>query len=156
MTIDPSVSESNLRNSVKKYFVDSLETAQGVKVIFDRTITSALTDASNIDAFLVINFGSLVRDKLASHLLEINCCTKEDVEGWKLAQLSDKVLGTLIDTEMSDTIRRIPLYNTEIAGHWEQIGSLYVSAVYEGKEQFIADKTRYKSITVDLQWAMKI
>src|SRR5512135_655045 len=102
MTLDATMREANLRDSVKKYFVDNLVTGEGVQITFDRGLSSPVVQGTEVDRWISFNFGEMLPDQLYSQSITIFCCTKKDAEGFKLAQLRDKLMDYLIDTNMPD------------------------------------------------------
>jgi hypothetical protein len=157
MSLDPTARESNVRDSVKKYFVDNLFTAEGVQLTFDRTLTSPdIIGGDAVDKWVSVNFGYLDADSFSSMMLTIYCCTRSDSEGFKLAQLRDRVMGHLTDTSQTDGMRRITFYRSKESGAWDVLGALLVQLDPES-EQFEADDgTKYKMLSARLRWSSKI
>lgn len=158
MVLDPTAREANVRDSVKKYFVDNLARAENIPLTFDRGLSSPQIqgDAQSVDKWVSVNFGFLDPDTLSSMLLTIYCCTRFDAEGFRLAQLRDKVMGYLTDADQTDGRRRITFYRSYESGAWDVIGGLVVQLDPES-EQFEADDgTKYKMLNARLKWGSKI
>ncbi|RLF28753.1 MAG: hypothetical protein DRN14_03605 [Thermoplasmata archaeon] len=154
MALDPLASEFFFRSSIKKYIIDSLSTIEGKLVIFDSTILYEEVSTYNVDEWFVVNFGMFDRSLMSRNLIEINCCTRQDAEGVKLSKLTDLVVGYLTDTSMTDTMRRIAMYDaTEIDPlNWTEIGKMLVLKFSEGFQNTTPDKTKVKTITPILTW----
>ena len=159
MALDSTARESNVRDSIKKYFVDNLHTTEGIHVSFDRFVDAAEllnTSPPNITRWVTVVFGAMERDVMGSIFLDVYCCTRQDAEGFRLAQLCDTVLGYLTDEDTTDTMKRIPLYRSRASGPWSKIGDLLVHEIIESQEMVAPDKSKYKLITVVLRWSAKV
>lgn len=156
MALDPTAREANVRDSVKKYFVDSLQPT--VQVMFDKGLATPNIQGtpSEIDRWVSVNFGRMEREVLSEHELRIYCCTRKDNEGFRLAQLSDLVMGYLSDTTQTDGMRRINLYRSYESQAWVLIGAMLVQEVLESQQFEADDETKYKILTVRLRWSSKI
>ena len=157
MSLDDTARESNVRDSLKKYFVDNLNKSSGIDLLFDKGLsTPNIANKAPSKRWVSVNFGQMFREKMATQFLELYCCTRDDPEGFKLCQLSDLVLGLLTDPTMNDNFKRIPLYKSSPTVAWVQIGSFIVTDFTESQQFEYADLTKYKIITVTLRWAAKI
>ena len=156
MALDPTAREANVRDSIKKYFVDSMHPQY--HLMFDKGLNTPNVQGtpSEIDRWISINFGSMDRGDLSEHYLMIFCCTRKDNEGFKLAQLSDAVLGYLSDDTATHGMRQIDLYRSYQDQAWVKIGGLLVQEVLESPQFLADDETKYKSLTVRLRWSSKI
>jgi len=156
MALDPTAREANVRDSIKKYFVDSMHPTY--HLMFDKGLTTPNVQGtpSTIDRWISVNFGMMDRGDLSEHYLTIYCCTRKDNEGFKLAQLTDTVMGYLSDDTATHGMRTIALYRSYQDQAWSLIGGLLVQEVLES-QQFVADdETKYKVLTVRLRWSSKI
>ena len=158
MSVDPSASEFFFRSSIKKYFIDTFTTLEGVTVLFDKTILYENIRDKTVTQWLVVNFGQFNRDYLSSNILEINCCTRKDTEGVKLSKLTDIVVGHLTDANMTDATKRITLYNSTDSdpSNWTEVGGMMVTHIREGIQQLTPDATKVKSIDIVLRWGSVI
>jgi hypothetical protein len=156
MVLDPTAREANVRDSIKKYFVDSLHPTY--QLMFDKGLsTPDLTGTPGpTDKWISINFGMMDRGDLSEHILTIYTCTRRDNEGFKLAQLTDTVMGFLSDTTRTDGMARIPLYRSYPNQAWELIGGIVVQEVIESQQLQVDDETKYKILNVRLRWSAKI
>ena len=92
-----SAKESNIRDSIKRYWIDNLYTTEGVQLTFDRYLSTPSIQGHTVDKWVSINFGEMELSSLSTHMLNIYCCTRSDGEGFKLAQLRDKTYKYLTD-----------------------------------------------------------
>lgn len=157
MALDATAKEANVRDSIKKYFVDSIHTAENVAIGFDRGMAAPQVRGQprSITRWVIVNFGPLELGVLSEHLLMIYCCTVQDNEGFRLAHLRDLVMKYLIDTDQSDGMARITLYRSYENQAWENIGGMVIQDIIESPQYIADDETKYKVLTVTLRWAAK-
>jgi len=156
MALDNTAKESNIRDSIKKFFIDSLYTAEGVQVTFDRYLSTPDVRSKSVDRWVSINFGGMELSELSSHMLNIYCCTRADGEGFKLAQLRDKVYKYLTDNTQTDGMARITFYRSRADGNWTGIGYFIVQDVIESQQFEADDGTKYKILTARLRFSSKV
>ena len=156
MSLDASARESNLRDSIKKFFVDSISTAEGVPVTFDKALNTPILQGKEADKWVSVTFGPVNFDTLSDVIVEVYCCTRRDNEGYKLSQLRDKVLGYLVDDTMPDGKKRIDFYQSSYSGAWTLIGKLLVFEILPSGDMLAPDETKFKVLTVILKVGMKI
>jgi len=89
-------------------------------------------------------------------MFDLFICTRKDNEGYKLSQLRDKVLATLVDDTMEDGRRRITLYQSSPTQAWVSLGKLLVWDYVSSGDMVAPDETKFKVLTVILKVAMKI
>lgn len=159
MALEPTAREANVRDSIKKYFVDNIARGEGIQLMFDRTLSSPYTvGPREVTQWVSIIFGYMELDHLAEINLDIILCTRQDPEGFKLAQLRDKVVGYLIDITRTDGMARIPFYRSYPQPQpWELLGAMVVQEVGPESGQLIEeDETKYKVIPIRLRWGAKV
>jgi hypothetical protein len=156
MAIDNTAKESNIRDSIKKYFVDNLYTTDGVPLTFDKYLSTPNVQGKAVDRWVSINFGDMFLSELSTHIIEIYCCTRKDGEGFKLAQLRDKVYARLTDNTMTDGMAAIPFYRSRATGSWTSIGSMLVQEVMESRQFESEDGTKFKILTTRLRFSSKV
>ncbi len=157
MALDDTAKESNIRDSVKKFWVDSLYTALGVQITFDKYLSTPNVQGHAVDKWVSINFGDLSLSEMSIHDLQIICCTRSDGEGFKLAQLRDKVYSLLTDNTQTDGMARFPFYRSRATGAWTQLaGGFIVQEVMESRQFEADDGTKYKVLTVRLRFSSKV
>lgn len=155
MALDSTAREANLRDSLKKFFVDSLEIIEKLNLTFDKGLSVPKIQGTSIDKWVSINFKEIETDTVARHAIDIVCCSRKDTEGFILAQLRDKVMGYLEDKDQFDSIRRIPLYRSSATETWTKVGGIMVYPGIESMQMESEDGTKFKIINVDLRWAIK-
>ena len=160
MTLDATTRESNMRASIVKYFLDTVKANHGIEVIFDRDLASPDTRNKTIDQWVSVNIGQSVKDSLSDVILTIYCLQRKDKEGYKLAQLVDKVMTYLMVDATSnsvDNIKRIPFYqNFPTRTTWTLIGQFMVQEILSSNDMLGPDGTKFKILTVTLQWPAKV
>ena len=158
MALDPTARLANVKDSLKKYFVDSLYTGEEIPLTFDKGLATPPTlQGTAVDRWVSINFGLLDMEALSTLLLNIFCCTRGDAEGFRLAQLRDTVMGYLTDTDQSDSMKRIPFYRSRASGAWTLLaGGFMVQDVTESGELEAPDETKYRILTAKFRFASKI
>lgn len=153
MVLDPTAREANYRDSMKKYLVDSLVTAAGLNLSFDASLVTPILRNKSTDKWVVVNFGDMHRDDMSTATMEIFCCTREDNEGFKLAQLTDTVMGYLSSTVDGDSTKRIVFYRSYPNQAWVEIGGIIVLEVFESAQLLADDSTKYKILSIVLKFA---
>jgi hypothetical protein len=158
MSLDPTAREANVRDSVKKYFVDGLYRTENIPLTFDRGLSSPTLqgDAESVSKWVAVQFDAMDVDHLGFQILSIYCCTRFDPEGFRLAQLRDRVMGYLTDSTQTDGIRRIPFYRSYESQAWDLLGSLLVLIQGESAQFEAEDDSKYKIITAILRWSAKV
>ena len=156
MSLDASARESNLRDSLKKFLVDSITTIEGVPVTFDKALNAPKLQDKEVDKWVSFVLGPVNLDTMSDVIFELYCCTRKDNEGYKLSQLRDKVMGYLVDYNMADGKKRIDFYQSSYSGAWTLLGKLLVWEILPSGDLTAADETKFKVLTVILKVAMKI
>lgn len=152
MTLDATSRESNVWDSVKKYFVDNLSYA----LTFDKALSAPNIRGKAVDRWVSISMGDAVFGHMSAIMVEIFCCTRQDNEYHKLAQVRDTVFGLLVDETKTDTMRRIPFYASHPTQAWTQIGTLMVDEITESPRMNADDDTKFKILNVRLRTASKV
>lgn len=158
MSLDPTARMTNVTDSIKKYFVDNLETTEGIALSFDRQVMDpAIHETRSVTRWIAINMGPIERGDMGSVVVELWCATREDPEYFRLEQLCDTVMGYLVDETKTDTMRRITFYRSRQGGSWTELtGALLVWKIVESDRQEGPDQTKFKLLTVTIRWTSKI
>lgn len=156
MTLDPTAREANLRDSIKKYLIDSLYTTEGIAVTFDRWMAAPpISKSKTTVRWVSVNFGTMQRDTLTMAQILVYCCTRNDSEGFRLAQLTDTVMGYLTETDAA--MRTIDFYRSRSVGAWTKIGGILVThPIDETPQSETEDGTKFKLLTVRCKFASKV
>lgn len=155
MALDPTARRANFKDSIKKWAVDDIESAER-PVTFDKWLSTPDIAGGSAKKWVSFNLGSVDREMLSEILLDIICCTRADSEGFKLAQLTDNVMAELSDTTKTDGMKRIPFYRSYSDREWELIGGILVQDVTESNEMEAEDGTKFVILSCRLRTASKI
>jgi len=157
--LEPTARESNLRDSLKKYFVDNLNKTHGIPLrMFDKNLATPSTNTKSVNSWVSVVMGQKQRDIISSLVIDIYCNTRRDSEGFKLSQLVDTVYQYLIDLTQTDRLARIPFYQSKArgGGSWERLGALIVTDIIESADLEGSDKTKFRILTVSLKWPANV
>ena len=155
MPLDETAKLLNITNSIKKYFVDSLYTGESIQLDFDKSyqdVYAALSD--RIDQWIIIAFEASDMDTLAEFSFTIYMYSRKDPEAVKLFSLRDTVMSYLIDTDQTDGLARITLYDAV----WSIMGAavIVLPRVRQELPNFVAeDGTKFRYIHASLRWGAK-
>lgn len=155
MALDPTARRANIKDSIKKWVIDDIETADR-PVTFDKWLATPDIAGGVAKKWVSINLGPIERSVLSEILLDILCCTRADSEGFKLAQLTDNVMAELTDITKTDGMKRIPFYRSYEFQEWELLGAIVVQDVKESGELEAPDGTKYITLSCRLRTASKI
>jgi hypothetical protein len=156
MALDPTAREANVRDSVKKFFVDNIKRIEDIELSFDVDLSTPQIQSNiTIDKWVMVQFSGFYFDNLSEYELSVFCCTRNDPEGFKLAQLRDKVMGYLTDGTKDDGLRRISFYRSYANQVWDLLGALLVFVERETGSMIAPDGTKFKMIPVTLKWGAK-
>lgn len=157
MALDPTARSSNVKDSIKKYFVDNIARIAGKKLTFDKALSvPKIQGNAPVNEWVSVRMDNLTRDTLSEQIISIYCCMRQDPEGFKLCQLVDTVVGYLTDTTMTDGMARIPFYRSYENQEWTLLGAMLVYSIAESPEQEADDETKFKVLTVRLKFASKV
>jgi hypothetical protein len=142
----------NIDVSIKKFFIDNIETAHGVKLSFDPAFVDPDPWDNDIKEWMVVNTGDERLRPLSSGSVHVVCVTRQDEEQVRLAQLMDMVCDHLIDDSGSHI--NIQMYE---AGSPPAIipGSfLIVSRVIRTGKMDGRDGTNYSIVSFAIKWVL--
>jgi len=153
--MNPLAMETNVKSSLKKYFVDVFADA----VTFDTSLASPdirSQGPSVVKQWYNVDFGTFGRQELAEYMFDIYCLSRQDMEGVKLAEMVDTMMDLLLDPSVSDGMRRIPLYDVTLTP-WEVITNMVVQDIWDSPNVDITeDETKLRVLSVRLRWGAKI
>lgn len=157
MSLHATAREANITDSVKKYFIDNLETIEGLVITFDKALSKPKLHGKFDDRWISIAMGSIIIDTLSTAHFDIYCCTRKDNEGFKLAQLRDTVEGYLTnDGSSGDGKTIIPFYQSHPINDWILLGGMVVVDVISSGRLEAPDETKYRILSVRLRFASKV
>ncbi len=159
MALDPTAREANVRDSLRRFFIDNLSTTEKIPLAFDTALSRPKIQGtpSEIDRWVNVNFGQMIRDDLSDYNIQVICSVRKDKEGFRLAQLTDTVMGHLTDITANDGARRITFYKSSAnIADWTVIGGLLVSDIIESEQIKAEDETKFIILNVTIRFASKI
>jgi hypothetical protein len=152
MTLDATARESNIWDSIKRYFLGNLS----YELTFDKALSAPSIQGKTLDRWVSFALDDMVIGDLSVIQLSIYCCTRQDNEWHKLAQVRDAVFESLIDETKTDTMRRIEFYQSHPTSDWTLIGTLMVDEILESPRMEAEDDTKFKILHVRLRTASKV
>uniref|UniRef100_A0A6M3IHD4 Uncharacterized protein n=1 Tax=viral metagenome TaxID=1070528 RepID=A0A6M3IHD4_9ZZZZ len=155
MTLDPTARRTNIKDSIKKWAIDDIETVDR-PVTFDKYLATPNVAGGAVHKWVSFNLGDIDRGYLSEIMLDICCCTRNDPEGFKLAQLTDNVMEQLSDTTETDGMKRIPFYRSYASQPWELLGALLIQDVKDSAEMEAPDGTKFVILSCRLRTASKV
>lgn len=162
MSLHATARESNIIDSLKKYFIDNLfSQSDSIPLGFDGTISvpEVQGSPSKVRRWVKFDWGTLDIDTLSTFTFDIIACTRKDTEGHVLAQLRDKIVELLTDHEnnYTDGMARIPWYqsNPGSTDTWTSLGAFVIQDMTESRRFTAPDGTKYKIIVPRLRFASK-
>jgi len=156
MSLDPTARRANFKDSLKKFFVEQLETGKGVELMFDKSLSTPDLISKTVNRWVNIDIGDIDRSYMSEIHIDIYCCTRKDPEGFRLAQLTDTVMELLTDATTTDGMKRIPFYRSHPTDAWTLLGAFLVSEIIESRELESVDETKYIIMSCLLRTASKI
>lgn len=156
MALDPTARSANIKDSLKKYFVDNVYRSSGIELTFDKAFPAPKIQGKEVDRWVFIRLEELELEQLSTQMLSVHCCTRRDNEGFRLAQTIDTILGYLTDNTQTDGLRRIPFYRSYESSPWELIGAFLVTGHHVSSEMEGPDQTKFKILTITLRFATKV
>lgn len=156
--MNPLSYETNVRGSLKKFFVDAIGDAN---ITFDRTLASPDTRELGEDAvdwWINVSFGEMGRNDLADFSIDLYVCTRQDSEGVLLSEKTDLVFSLLLDSTKTDGMKRVPFYDVS-TDPWTELTAMVVQYIYDSPVFDITipeDETKVKMLTVLFRWGAAI
>lgn len=150
--LDPTLSESRYRKSVRAFFLHELETVRGKAVFFDRQYQIPKDDNGNeLTNWIVIHILGPKLDTLSVGMLQVYCFSRKDEGNLLLTDLVDDMLDIMIDETKTDGCVRVPFYDYEN----NVIGAMVGTIDTNGSTQFGDDGTNYRMLTGILKWGAR-
>ena len=152
MALDPTARLINVKDSLKKYFVDNLARTEGKRLTFDKAMSvPKIQGSAPVEEWISIGLEETELETLSTQYITIHCCTRKDPEYDKLTKLVDLVMGYLSDTTQTDGMKRIPLYRSY--PNWTLLGAMLVYDIAISAEMESVDETKFRVLNVSLKWA---
>lgn len=152
MALDPTLSESCFKNSIKKFFVDTIQTGEDISIDFDVQYVIPEDTGVDLKQWVSVKFGNIIGGTVSRSHIIVYLFTRGDSEGVDLSLMRDTILDKLIDLNMTDGKARIPFYDLS----WSVIGAMLPTVQSESDDVgILKDTTKYKWVRVDLAWGSK-
>jgi hypothetical protein len=152
--MNPLSMETNVRGSLKKYFVDVFTDT----VTFDTSLAAPDLRSQGKDVlkqWYNVDFGTFGREALSEYMFEVYCLSRQDPEGVELTKMSDVLVGLLVDSKMTDGMKRIPLYDVTM-NPWMLVTNMVVQDIWDAPvTDIMEDETKLKIFSVKLRWGAK-
>lgn len=154
--LHPTLSNACLKYSIKKYFLDHVQTALSTVVHFDGNIVEPYLNDKTIKKWATVLVGNGDKNlfTLSESIVQIYLCTREDNEGYELSKFDDVITSLFMgkhDTVVTPFMA-IPLYDSAHA----KAGCLSIKNISDGIEGMTSDGTYYKIMTITLRYASTI
>jgi len=153
MALDATAREANIWDSIKKFFLDNLT---AYPVSFDKSLSAPETAGKATDRWYSVTMGSAQLTDMSSIILDVFVCSQQDNEWHKNAQMKDTVMEVLTDPDQTDTMRRIPFYQSHPTDPWTLLGAILVTEIIESPRMEAVDETKYKILHCTLRTASKV
>jgi len=155
--------ETNYKDSLRKFFVENLSDEHDIPVTFDKLLNfpdifqeGFRYHDDRVNKWVSIVSGGLIeRSPMIIAYPAIYMCTRRDNEGYRLAQLRDKV------RELLNESMTIPLYRNFYVPFqdqymWEFITHMTIFHNGESDQLTTKEDTRFKRLSLRIQWAATI
>ena len=153
--LSPETRVSDFENSVKKYFIDNLQTTENIPLFFD-WMEDIPVDSNGVKllSWIIISFGYVQLGTVAECSVNIHMFTRNDFESQNLNILMDKVNSYIINEDAVNGLHTIPYYNT-ISLPWVVNGGIipFIRNIY-GVES-LKDNTKMRTILLTMRWGSK-
>lgn len=153
--LSPETRVSDFENSVKKYFIDNLQTTENIPLFFD-WMEDIPVDSNGVKllSWIIISFGYVQLGTVAECSVNVHIFTRNDFESQNLNILMDKVNSYIINEDAVNGLHTIPYYNT-ISLPWVVNGGIipFIRNIY-GVES-LKDNTKMRTILLTMRWGSK-
>ncbi len=138
--MDATLKETNLRRSLKKFFIDGLP---DVHIRFDRIITAAMLDESP-KQWIHVGLRRLRINQVSEAEIPVVLFSQLDEEGIELSLLRDRVLELLYPG-------LIDLYDT-FQNPWVKVGGFFVTIMPQLGTTYNPDQSKSITLPLILKW----
>lgn len=155
MVLSPESRQADLTDSLKKYFLDTIETVSGIKIFFEWMDDTPVDDAGvKLDKWVIFDFGDSDLGAVSEILIFVHLFVRKDSEEYLLSRIQDTFMGYIIDEDSTNGLVSIPYYDTT-ASPWVQIGGIlpFVKKIYGAQDG--KDNTKIKTIQLLCKWGGK-
>jgi len=150
--LNPTISETNLKTSLRMFFYEEFENKRDTPVTFDKGLsipyTSGQVGKDSADRWIAIFFNIRRHSILSEQIVDFYCCTRKDVDQVILDEVMDIIIETLYPDDHNLVIPFYDVQSEEIIGH------LFPLRIYQQYgNQTALDGTNFKVISVGFRWA---
>lgn len=155
MALSPTVRQADFKSSIKAYFLDNLETTEGIKIFFEELESQPL-DASGqpLDAWIIVEFGDRTLGPVSEQQISLILFTRNDREGDDLAAMEDKVMNYIVDETSPNGLHTIPYYDAS-GTPWVLVGGIIPFPQVALGRMEGTDGIQYKSVNLLCKWGGK-
>jgi hypothetical protein len=153
--ISPVSRESDLKSSIKKYFLDYLETLESIPLFFEGLAEiPSDDDGVKLLKWVVISFGRGDLGNVSERQITLEAFTRNDSEGDDLSSLIDTIMGYILNEDSTNGLATIPYYDTSSVP-WTVVGGIMPFLQPSLNEMEGDDSTKFKSINLLCKWGGK-
>lgn len=152
MVLSAVTKEVDFKNSIKKYFLDNLETTQSLPLYFEQLFEVPLdSNGIKLKQWVIVSFGYRNLGPVSEQQVSLDLYTTSDNEADDLAALMDIVISYIIDEDSGNGLKTIPYYNSS----WEIVGGIipFLQPTLERMES--EDGVQFKAINLLCKWGGK-
>ncbi len=156
MSISPEIRQNDFKGSIKKYFLDTLEVIEGIKLFFDGISDTPVNiqTGEKLNSWIIISFGDRNLGTVSDQFILLDLFTRKDDEGDDLSILTDTVLNYIINENNTNGLVTIPYYNVSVVP-WVLVGGI-IPFIEPLQQSFSSkDDTKIQNITLRCKWGGK-
>jgi hypothetical protein len=142
----------NIDVSVKKFFIDHIETPEGILLSFDPAFVDPDLWDKTVTEWVIVDIDGARLRPLCSGAVNVICATRQDDEQVRLAQIADLVCGCLIDNDGSHI--NIRMYEAGSPPIMIPGSFLIVSGVTRSGKMDGPDGTNYNVVSFAIKWVL--
>lgn len=140
MTLHPTLSQTNIWRSIKKFFLDGMDSS--TKIYFDRILSAPESDTP--DQWICVMLHEIDPKVVSEAFMPVYMFSRNDPEGDNLYLLRDDVMEIFFDGYIS-------LYDTT-KDPWEKVGGIKVNLRPQSKIVYSPDQVKMVYMLSLLKW----
>jgi len=153
-SLSPVSRDTDLKRSLKKYFLDNLETTESLPLFFEELSETPSVNGIKLLKWVVITFGRGDLGPVSERQVSLDVYTRNDSEGDELSSLIDTIMGYLLDEDSTNGLATIPFYDTSNIP-WVVVGGIIPFLQPALNEMEGEDGIRFKAINLLCKWGGK-
>lgn len=142
----------NIDVSIKKFFIDHIETPEGILLSFDPAFVDPDLWDYSVTEWIVIDINDAMLKPLCSGTVSVICATRQDDEQVRLAQIAGMVCGCIMETDGSYI--NIPMYEAGFPPVAIPESYLVVSRLGLSGKMDSRDGTNYRIVSFAVKWVL--